>query len=150
MSAELTRPGRTRLGRAITGRPRRTRTIATVVAAILTIAVYTVADLTERGQAVENGFAAEMKAVAFISYDYPRLPPLRFEVPTIIVGLFAALVIALVRRRWRELLTVLVAGSRLRSAMDLACTCDRPGVYLAGDPGVTARITGGEEKNGGL
>jgi hypothetical protein len=25
--------------------------------------------------------------------------------------------------------------SRLRSAMDLACTCDRPRVYLAGDPG---------------
>jgi hypothetical protein len=37
-------------------------------------------------------------------------------------------------RRTRDLCR---RDSRLRSAMDLACTCDRPRVYLAGDPGTT-------------
>jgi len=38
-------------------------------------------------------------------------------------------------RRTRDLCR---RDSRLRSAMDLACTCDRPRVYLAGDPGAPA------------
>jgi len=38
-------------------------------------------------------------------------------------------------RRTRDLCR---RDSRLRSAMDLACTCDRPRVYLAGDPAATA------------
>ena len=41
-------------------------------------------------------------------------------------------------RRTRDLC---LRDSRLRSAMDLACTCDKPRVYLTGDPGATAPRT---------
>ena len=92
--------------------PRRTRIVGAALAAVLFAAVYTTADLTTWGQAIENAFATasdRARNAAYIPYEYLRLPPLRFETPTIAIGLLVLLVIAAVLRRWRQLFTVLVA-----------------------------------------
>lgn len=75
------------------------------------MAVYATADLTAWGQILENGFATasnQARNAAYIPYEYLRLPPLRFETPTIIVGALVVLVVAATQRRWRELFTALV------------------------------------------
>lgn len=92
--------------------PRRTRIVGAVLAAILFAAVYAAADLTTWGQVIENAnttASGEARNVAYIPYEYLRLPPLRFETPTIVIGLLVLLVMATLQRRWRQLFTVLVA-----------------------------------------
>jgi membrane-associated phospholipid phosphatase len=93
-------------------RTRRPRLIAAGVAAALAVVVYAVSNLTALGQALENGllFGIDMsRSAAYIPFEYLWMPPLRAEVPTLVIGLALVVVIAAVRRRWRELLVVAVA-----------------------------------------
>lgn len=117
---------------------RRSRASAAVVSAMITVLIDLVAEFTPWGQHLENGLVFgidESRSLAYFPYEYVGLPPLRGEIPTVVVGLILVLVIAAVQRRWRELLTVGVAVPAAIITDDLLA---RLQVKPPLDPGVPA------------
>jgi hypothetical protein len=88
------------------------RLAAAGVAALVFIAVYAATNLTAVGQTAENGLLrgwTEDQTLAYFLYHYVPIPPFKFEVPAIVGGVLLAALIAGLRRRWRDLATVVIA-----------------------------------------
>lgn len=91
---------------------RRRGLVRALLLAVAFVALYAVSNLTAFGQTLENSWARRYDVDATLGHELDFagfVPPFNYDIEILVIGVGAACVIALVRRRWSELLVVAVA-----------------------------------------
>jgi membrane-associated phospholipid phosphatase len=125
-------------------------------AALLLIAflgLYAFSNLTVLGQSLENSWARSYQPEQTIGLrlDDAHVPPFGFDKATIVLGLLLAIVIAAVRKQWRTLITIAIAGPAAIASSEifkhfagrprLVQTLDYDVSYPSGHAGIALTIT---------
>jgi hypothetical protein len=98
----------------VNGASRRSRLVRLRAAGFLALGffvLYGVSNLTAFGQTAENGLLGgfETQTLVWLPYHYLHFPPFQYGPQTVLVGVGVAALIALARRRLRDLAIVVVA-----------------------------------------